>query len=223
MASVLTLFSKSPFEPLYKHRDKARECVDFLKPLFEAVFSGDDEAQVRITDAISKSEREADLLKVEIRRILPKGIFLPVNREDLLRYLKIQDNIADTVEDITVLLSMKELSAPVGLVEQTMDFIDCVLDVCDLADNATNHLKPLVAAGFKGDDVSYVINLAEQTELAERKADVKSLELARTLFKFEDEMKATDIFIWFKIFDLIGKIADHAEKTGEWLRNMVTR
>lgn len=223
MTHILNLFSKSPFEPLYEHRQKVRECVDLLKPLFEVTLAGNEDEQKRISSAIAKAEREADDVKIEIRRILPKGIFLPVNREDLLRYLKIQDDMADAVEDVTVLLSMKELAAPLALVEQIMRFIDCVLDVCDLADEATDHLRPLVAAGFKGEGVKQVIKLVEKTEDAERRADNISLELARTLFKFEDEIRATDIFLWFRIFDLLGDIADHAEKTGEWLRNMVTR
>ncbi len=223
MANILNLFTKSPFEPLYEHRAKVRECVDMLKPLFQAALSGNTGEQERISAAIIKSEHEADIIKTKIRQILPKGIFLPVNREDLLRYLKIQDDIADGVEDVMVLLNMKELSAPLALAEEIIRFIDCVLHVCDLAEEATDHLKSLVETGFRGEGIQEVITLVDKTELAERKADNASLALAKTLFMVEDEMKATDVFLWFRIFDMVGDIADHANKTGEWLRNMVTR
>lgn len=223
MPNILGLFSKSPFEPLNEHRLKVRECVDLLKPLFEAAFSDDQEEQDRLSTAISKAEHDADRIKVEIRRILPKGIFLPVNREDLLRYLKIQDDIADAVEDVTVLLSMKHLSAPLALTEQIVRLIDFVLDVCDLADAATDQLRPLVETGFKGEGIAELMRLVEQTEAAERRADNASLDLAKTLFMLEDEMRSTDIFLWFRIFDTIGSIADYAEKSAEWLRNMATR
>ncbi|MDP8228490.1 MAG: TIGR00153 family protein [Candidatus Electryoneaceae bacterium] len=223
MPNILGLFSKSPFEPLYEHRAKVRECVDLLKPLFEAVFSDHQEEQDRISADIAKAEHDADIFKVEIRRILPKGIFLPVNREDLLRYLKIQDDIADAVEDIMVLLSMKHITAPLALTEQIIRFIDVVLDVCDLADEATDQLRMLVETGFKGEGASEVMRLVEQTEEAERRADNASLDLAKTLFMVEDEMRPTDVFLWFRIFDTIGDIADHAEKSAEWLRNMATR
>jgi uncharacterized protein Yka (UPF0111/DUF47 family) len=31
------LFEQSPFEPLLHHYDKVRECVDLVRPMFEAV------------------------------------------------------------------------------------------------------------------------------------------------------------------------------------------
>lgn len=223
MSKILSLFSQSPFEPLYEHRLKVRECVGLVKPLFEAVLSGNRKEQKTISAQIARAEKEADKIKIQMRRILPKGIFLPVNREDLLRYLKIQDDLADAIEDISVLLSMKDLSAPETLSEQLLTFIDCVLNVCYLADETTDHLKPLVDSGFKGDDVQKILDLVEKGKEAERRADDASLALAQLLFTFEDQMKPTDIFLWFRIFDVIGDLADYAENTGEWLRNMLTR
>ncbi len=223
MKNILRLFAESPFEPLHQHRLKVRECVAQLHPLFEANLAGDTDEQNRITELISTLEKEADRIKVEIRRILPKGIFLPVNREDLLRYLKIQDDIADAVEDITVLLKIKELSAPLALTEEILKYLDCVLKVCKLADEATDQLRPLLDAGFKGADITRLIELVDKTEIAEREADNAGLSIARILFMYEDEMRTTDIFLWFRIFDLIGDIADYSEKTSELLRNMVSR
>ncbi len=223
MTHILNLFRKSPFEPLFEHRLKVRECVDQVKPLFQAVFAGDREEQKRLSDCITAAEREADDLKVEIRRIIPKGIFLPVNREDLLRYLKIQDDLADAVEDITVLLLVKQLTVPPELSADIISFVETVLEVCYLADEATDRLRPLVNAGFKGEDVQVVMELVEKAEEAERCADKAGLALAQKLFTFEDRMKPTDVLLWFRIFDLVGNLADFAEKTGELLRNMLAR
>lgn len=223
MTHILDLFRKSPFEPLYEHRLKVRECTDLVKPLFETIFSGEIEKQKQITRQICDSERQADLLKEEIRRTLPKGIFLSVNREDLLRYLKIQDDLADTVEDIAVVASVKVLQAPSELRVGILAYVETVLNVCTLADKATNHLKSLVATGFRGEDVSSVIDLVERSVNAEREADDAGLEMAKKLFQFEDEMKATDVMLWFKILDLVGDLADYADKTGEWLKNMLEK
>ncbi len=223
MSSILNLFRKSPFEPLYKHRIAVRQSIDLVKPLLQAVLSGDQKEQERITDKIISAERKADELKMEIRRIVPKGVFLPVNREDLLRYLKIQDDLADTAEDIAVLASMKKLFAPVTLADEIMHYVDIVLNVCSLADEATDQLRPLVTAGFKGESAQNIMDLVEKAELAEREADEFGLQLAKKLFKAEDQMKGSDIFLWFKIFGLIGDLADYADKTGELLSNMLSR
>ena len=223
MTHILDMFRKSPFEPLYKHMLKVRECTDLVKPLFEAIFAGDIKKQQELSKRICDAEKEADLLKIEIRRIIPKGIFLAVNREDLLRYLKIQDDLADAVEDIAVITSVKPLTAPPDLRDEILSYVDTVLNVCTLADKATDHLKPLVEAGFKGENTASLLELAERAEEAEREADDAGLEVAKKLFKHEDEMKATDVMLWFRVLDLVGDLADYAEKTGEWLHNMLDK
>ena len=223
MTHILDMFRKSPFEPLYKHMLKVRKCTDLVKPLFEAIFTGDIKKQKELSKRICDAEKEADLLKVEIRRIIPKGIFLAVNREDLLRYLKIQDDLADAVEDIAVITSVKPLTAPPDLRDEILSYVDTVLNVCTLADEATDHLKPLVEAGFKGENTASLLELVERAEEAEREADNAGLEVAKKLFKHEDEMKATDVMLWFRVLGLVGDLADYAEKTGEWLHNMLEK
>ena len=223
MPNILSLFRKSPFEPLYEHRLKVNECVDQLKPLFNAVFEGDSRKQQSISTRISDLESEADKIKTEIRVIIPKGVFLPVNREDLMRYLKLQDNLADTVEDISLILGLKKLYAPPELAKEILIFIDAVLVVYSIGNDATKNLALLAVSGFKGTEVENVMKLVENSEAAERNSDKVGLTLARKLFTFENEMKPTDLFLWFRIFDLIGDLADDSDNTTAWLRNMLSR
>ena len=223
MTRILDLFRRSPFDPLYQHGELVSECTNLVKPLFESIFNDNEEEQRALTKRISEAERQADMLKMEIRRIMPKAIFLPVNREDLLRYLKIQDDLADTVEDIALIASLKKLASPPRLKADILAYLDTVLKVCKLADEATDHLKPLVDAGFKGEDIADVLEIAEKAEEAEHQADIEGLQVARTLFELEDEMKPSDLIIWFRVLKLVGRLADYADKTGEWLRNMLAR
>jgi len=223
MTSILDLFRKSPFGPLHEHMLKVKECIGLLRPLFEAAVEGDREKQAEITKKISKVEHEADLIKTEIRRTVPKGIFLPVQREDLLGFLKLQDDIADSIEDSAVLLSMKDLAVPRELGEQILIHVDKVLAVCNLTDKATDRLQGLVEAGFGGTEAGTVVDIVEQAEHAEWEADKQGLELAKSLFSLEGEISPVDIFLWFRIFFVLGKIANHAEKTGDRLRRMLHR
>lgn len=223
MTNILNLFSKSPFEPLYAHRQKVQECLELIRPLFEAQFKGDLVEVERISEQIVKLETEADKYKVEMRQVIPKGVFLPVNREDLLGYLKLQDDLADTAEDISVLIGLKDLFAPPELAKEILSFIDVVLEVCEIGGKTTEHLRTLVASGFKGDEVKAVLSRVEELGVAERKSDKVGHEIARKLFTYEDEMKPSDLMLWFRILDLVGNLADDSENTGERLRNMLTR
>ncbi len=109
MSIISKLFGKSPFEPLYQHMCKVKKCVDLIQPLMQAFVDEDFKEVTKITRQIFKAEHEADLMKKEIRITLPKGIFLPVARGDILRFLKEQDHIADATEDLAGLLAMRKM------------------------------------------------------------------------------------------------------------------
>ena len=42
MSIISKLFGKSPFEPLYQHMMKVKECVDLVRPLMDAFLKGED-------------------------------------------------------------------------------------------------------------------------------------------------------------------------------------
>ena len=100
MNNILGLFAHSPLKPLQKHSDKVTECCDLLIPFFQHTFvkQWDDAEKTRLD--ISQCEREADSLKREIRLKLPRGLFLPIDRTDLLELVTQQDKLANYAKDI---------------------------------------------------------------------------------------------------------------------------
>ena len=112
MRTFFELFARSPFAPLIKHGEKVHEVLLELEPLFDAFVRGDRDAVADAHERISHLEHEADQIKREIRDNLPRSLFLPVDRGDLLRFLKEQDAIADAVEDVAVLMNMRATPTP---------------------------------------------------------------------------------------------------------------
>ena len=53
-----------------------------------------------------------DKIKDDIRQHLPKSIFLPVDKRDFMHLLSAQDDIADAVEDLAVLVRIKKVNVP---------------------------------------------------------------------------------------------------------------
>ena len=205
MANIGNLFKISPFEPLRAHLSKAMECVAMVKPMFEALRDGDYERLASLADDVFKAEHEADIIKNEIRQTIPRTFFLPVFRGDLLGYLKLQDDIADEAEDIAVLLTIKRLAWPAPLGDAMF----------------SDHLPALAEHHFDSRQVDRAIEMVEAIEKAEWEADRLNYALAKVLFAEEDHMKATDIFLWSKVFGELGQLANHAEKIGDRLRRML--
>ena len=94
--SIFGVFAKSPIKPIQLHMDKVAVCSELLLPFFEASSKNDWVEAEKVRKQISQYEKQADELKRELRLTLPKGLFMPIDRADLLELVNRQDKIANT-------------------------------------------------------------------------------------------------------------------------------
>ena len=223
MRAITELFGRSPFGPLVQHTHKVHETVRDVRPLIEAFLAGRHDEVQSIYARISKLEHKADIIKREIRDHLPKSLFLPVDRGDMLKFLKEQDAIADTAEDIAVLLTIRETPVPAEMHGEILAFTDKVIDVSDRLVQAASELEELQEASFGGRGAQRVLELIEEVSHGEYEADCLQTEASRRLYMLEDRIDPTSIYFIMKLFRLLGEIANHAENTGDNLRMMLTK
>jgi predicted phosphate transport protein (TIGR00153 family) len=223
MSDIADMFRRSPFDPIRVHMDKVMECVGHTKPMFERVRANDPEGLQDLARVVFKAEHQADLVKDEIRQTIPKSFFLPVYRGDLLGYLAVQDSMADTVEDLAVMLTLKHLNLPDQIADQVNEYLDKILWTCEKANEVSKALGELAEAGFTSDHIDRVLEMVATTEKAEWEADRKQYEVSKALFSLEGQLAATDIFLWFRVFGLLGELANHAEKVADRVRRMLAR
>ena len=86
--------------------------------LFEAMAAGDLDAIASRRQEIDRLEHAADEIKHEIRRHLPRRMFLAIERRDMLEILDYQDSIADVAQDIAELVDLRGMVIPKDLVER---------------------------------------------------------------------------------------------------------
>ena len=144
MRALMALFGKSPFKPLQAHMEKVRECVERIRPLFDALLAGNRDEVEKLVNEICRLESEADAIKNDIRGHLPKSIFLPIDRRDLLEILDHQDSIADISQDIAVLLTLRDLQFHPDLKEPLDNLLKEVTTVCQLAADITREFDELL-------------------------------------------------------------------------------
>ncbi len=219
--SIANLFSKSPFGPTQAHLKKAIECAQELRPLFEAALASDTERLDAVTERINELEHETDLLKNEIRDTLPRSLFLPVDRRDLLDLIHMQDSIADSAQEVAGLLSLKVLWLPDDLKPMVMQLIEEILVTCDMALAIGSEMDELSETSFGGPEAERVLSMINQLDDVETKSDVIGVQLSKALFAREEEMKAVDVMLWYKIFYTAGQVANYAERMGNRLRLLI--
>ena len=215
------LFRESAFGPLGLHMIEVKACVALVRPMFEAVRAQDHGKLKELAGQTFRKEHDADIIKNQIRQALPKTFNLPVYRGDLLAYLSLQDDIADSVEDLAVVLTLKKMTIPPPLVEGLTAYVAKVLETCDYVFRCSDQLRDLKEHDFGTKRGKDILELVAKSEHAEWEADKQAYALSQHLFLLEDEVRATDIFLWSKVFQQLGKLANHADKTAERLRRML--
>ena len=218
MRSIFSMFAKSPFKPLASHMEKVRACVDQIKPLFAAQLAGDYDQVQKISEKIIKLEYEADKIKNDIRDHLPQSMFLAVDKRDFTQLLSAQDDIADSTEDLAVILRIRHLANPPELKEPLSELVDHVVMSANSACDLIHELENLLEASFGGAEAEKVEKACHQLATYEWEADKKQFVLAQKLFSLDDSLSAADLLLWNEVSKKLGGVADKSEQIGKTLR-----
>lgn len=223
MGSIFNMFGPSPIRPIEQHMRKAHQCAKQLSPFFEAVLKQDWDLAASIKDKLSAFEKEADIIKRDLRLHLPTGLFLPVSRTDLLELLSAQDRIANKAEDIAGLIIGRKMHIPEKIATLIMPFLHCCLDASKQACQAINELDELLESGFRGSEVKIVEEMIMRLDNIEHESDRMLAELRHTIFELEKDLPAIEVVFLYKLVQWIGDLADHAQTVGGRLQILIAR
>jgi predicted phosphate transport protein (TIGR00153 family) len=223
MGSIFNVFGPSPIRPIEQHMRKVHQCAKQLYPFFEAVLEPDWPVANQIKDKIIILEKEADLIKRDLRLHLPTGLFLPVSRTDLLELLSAQDLIANKAEDIALLITSRKMTIPKALVPTFMPFLSRCLDASKQACQAINELDELLETGFRGSEVKVVEEMIVTLYDIEHDSDKQLAEVSAHLFEIEKELSAIDTLFLYKLIQWIDDLADDAQHVGSRLLILIAR
>ncbi|TRO10536.1 TIGR00153 family protein [Ectopseudomonas mendocina] len=219
----VSLFGRSPIGPMQQHIAKAHECAANLVPFFEAVMAEDWAKVEQVQQEMSRLEHEADKLKKSVRLHLPKSLFLPVPRSDLLELLSVQDKVANRAKDIAGLMRGRQMAIPQALQPLVRTYVQRSVDASAQALKAMNELDELLETGFAGREAVLVENLIEELGSIENDTDRLQIEVRRNLFKLEKDLPPVDVMFLYQIIDWIGDVADRAQRVGNRLEQLLAR
>jgi predicted phosphate transport protein (TIGR00153 family) len=222
MQSINQLFGESPFTHMVDHVRKIHQCVKLIRPIAESIVAGETEKLRSLQDDMSRTEYEADLLKDEIRKNLPRRFFLPVNRDDILSFVRQLDRMADDAEDFAVVSTFRKLDIPADLQPDFMALVDKVVQVSEMLLDVAEDLSKLQKESFEGPEAEQVLAKIQQVCHMEWESDKLSRRCARHYYSAAG-MDAVTIILLEKLCKALTGIADHAENVGKNLRLMIIR
>ena len=217
------IFGTSPVKPIQDHMSKVYACSCELIPLFNAVINDDWDSVIKHQAKISGLEREADILKKELRLHLPKGLFMPVARQDILEMVLMQDRIANRAKDIAGTILGRHMTLPDVIHEDYIRFVQRCIDACKQARKAINELDELVETGFSGREINIVNDMITKLDDIESDTDNLQSEIRHKIFEIENELPPIEVMFLYKIIERTGEVADSSQRVGSRLQLLLAR
>ena len=223
MNNILGLFAHSPLKPLQKHSKKVTECCALLIPFFQHTYlkQWDEAEKVRLD--ISQGEREADGLKREIRLKLPRGLFLPIDRTDLLELVTQLDKLANFAKDISGRMIGRQFGIPEEMQESFLKYVQRSLDSIHQAHRVIEEMDQLLETGFKGRELKLVNTMIQELDSIEDDTDQMQIQLRKMLLGIESRYNPIDVMFLYKVIEWVGVLADQAQRVGSRIELMLAR
>jgi len=218
-----SLFGKSPISPLQSHMTVVVSCTELLCDFMDAAIANDWQQASDIYERMSELEHEADAMKRKLRLHLPKSLFMPMDRTDLLNMLSQQDRIANRSKDIAGLMLGRTMGIPRGLEAQMTEFVATSVETCRQAHKAINELDELLEVGFVGKEVAFVENLIGELDALEDRTDQQEQDIRHNLFAKEKELPPIDVMFLYQVIEIIGEVADLSQSVGGKLQLLLAR
>ena len=220
--ALARIFGRSPFVPLQLHLDKVADCVEAVIALLDRIWSGDVENLDKAARTISLLEHKADLVKNDIRNNLPRGLFMAIDRGQLLEMLSLQDSIADQAEDIGILMSLRPAKMLEPIREPFKKYAEGNMDAFLKARDVMRELDAVIESGFGGTEASRVDQMVEVVAQAEHEADIMQRDLMKQVLEHENELSTGDFFVWMRLIHEVAGISNLSEKLANRVRMLLT-
>jgi uncharacterized protein len=220
--SIMSLFAKSPFKPLTEHAEKVRLTVAKMDEAVKAYVEGAHPAKIKeMYLAISKLEHEADNVKNTIRMQLPSTILMPVDRTDILSFLKQEDDVANSAEMVAEMLTTRPIKLPPLVKEQILRLENAVVTTVNEHVSAVNKIVDLLDSSFASKRVTEIQEIIGKVDTEKHQVDIIRRKAMKTVYEHEADLGGVNIMILIDMIEELSWVAGHAENSSDRLR-MIT-
>jgi len=218
--SVTEVFGYSPFKPLVQHAILCGRALGLLQKQFEAYRRCDFSSVERLRDEIDELESEADNIKEEIRMKLSRSLILPVDRHDLLEFLKVQDEIINNCEHVGHMLTFRKMKIKDKIMFEFDVLLAKIMECINEYEEMIAHFSSLLESSFDKKETERAMEHVKTIEKIEHECDEIQIGLHTLLFNSED-LHPLDVHLMEAWVVHLGYIANSAARAADRFRIMV--
>lgn len=218
--SVGEVFGYSPFQALAQHARMCGRAVGLLQQQFESLRKGDYDEVEELREEIDELEHHADQIKEDIRGRVTKSLMLPVDRHDLLEFLKVQDDIINNCEHVGHMVTFRKVKAPQDVWDEFSVLLSKLMEIVNHYEEMVDSIKRLLETSFSKKEVERALEYVPIIEQLEHECDLIQIGLHTKLFNLENA-DPVDIQLMVTWVAHLGYVANAAARASDRFRIMV--
>lgn len=226
---IAALFGRSPFGPTQEHMRLVQSAIAQLPALVEALGRADASGITSVQDAIRAPVTQAGALARDIRLHLPRSLFMPVDRRDLLELLDRQERIGHEVRAIADLPLQHAGGLATELHTALLKLTQTATETCRQATAIVDEIDELIETGFRGPEATRVETMIQTLDRLAGETDAQVPALALELFAPSDDVDQGDALplatrqLTHQLVRALGALANRAARIGDHLLPLIAR
>jgi predicted phosphate transport protein (TIGR00153 family) len=199
---------KSIIEDAEKHVEETFKTVNYFADAVKAFISGDTKAKAAAIENVRESEKRADILKAKMINQISESLLVPPDREDLMRFIKTLDKIADWTQGSARLLGFMEGGLP-------DDVHRNMTSAAGLIVSAVTDLRESMLAFLKNDIKTALLKIDDVDRL-EHEADDQKRNLIGAILKAK--LDPNSLILSFHLADYMEGVTDQINNASDFVK-----
>jgi predicted phosphate transport protein (TIGR00153 family) len=199
---------KTIIENAEEHIEETFKTVSFFADAVKAFINNDTTAKVAAIQNVQASEHRADVLKAKMIDQISESLLVPPDREDLMRFVKTLDKIADWTQGSARLLGFIETKLPEEVLANMTAAAGLIVSaVTDLRESLLAFLK---------NDVQTALAKIDDVDRLEHEADDQKRNLIGAILRAK--LDPNSLILAFHLADYMEGVTDQINNAGDFVK-----
>ena len=191
-----------------EHIEETCKTVTFFAEAVTFFIKNDINAKAAALENVRESEHRADILKAKMLDKISESLLIPPEREDVMRFIKTLDKIADWTLSSARLLGFIENKIPDVVLEN-------MAAAAGLIVSATDKLREGILA-LIGNDLKKAFASIDEIDRLEHEADDRKKELIESVLNAK--LDPNSLILMFHLADYMEGVTDQINTAGDFIK-----
>jgi len=199
---------RSILQDAQEHVKETYQTVTYFTEAIKAFTQGDMQAKIFAIEKVRESEHKADELRSKMIDALSESLLLPPDREDLMRFARNLDNIADWTNGAARILGFIEQKLPENILRN-------ILSATELIFTSTSKLKEAIESLTKN-DLKQALKDCEDVDRIEHDADDQKKTLIESIL--HAKLEPASLLLCYQLAEYLEGVTDKIEDAADFIK-----